>query len=77
MVTCRDVPAIADLALDPDGPRRQRLALYLHLATCRNCRTYVRGLSATRRLVGEALRREGDPAAVLDRLGVAGRDGTP
>jgi anti-sigma factor RsiW len=72
MIRCRDVPDLADLALDGDGPVRQRVSLAMHLAGCRDCRTYVRGLAATRRLVAAAVRAEGGAASVLGRLAGTG-----
>lgn len=52
-----------------DGPTRTRLMVSVHLAQCRNCRTYVQGLKIAMSLARDSLRR---PVAdeVLHALGL-------
>ena len=56
MLTCRDVHDLGSDYLDGTLPRRQRLAMRLHLALCRNCRHYLDQLRRTAALVRESLK---------------------
>jgi anti-sigma factor RsiW len=81
VLSCRDIPRLADAAIDRDGPVRDRIAVAFHLRLCRDCRTYVAGLRQTRRLVAASLRGPAPEALVADLVSrVAGRspdDGDP
>jgi hypothetical protein len=74
VLSCRDIPRLADAAIDRDGSIRDRIAVALHLRVCRDCRGYVAGLRQTRRLVAASLRRPAPEALVADLVGrAAGR----
>lgn len=81
MLTCSEIPALASDLIDGQLPLVQRARVQLHLALCPNCRTYVRGLSASIRLTAESLQRDHDTAAAdrviaaLVKAGVAGPEG--
>ena len=74
MLSCREV---ADLVASEDwrtAPLRRRAALFAHLAMCRYCRAYARGL----RRIGEMARRlyaprEVDPERAAQVLGAVRR----
>lgn len=68
-IKCRDIPEKANDYVDREGPVGVRLGVALHLATCSNCRTYVRGLRLTRRIAAASFRTEA-PDAVVTRLGL-------
>ncbi len=56
MLSCREIPNIASDYISREGSKRTRLMMSLHLAQCKNCRTYVRGLKITRSLVSDSIR---------------------
>ena len=63
-MTCRDVTDVLDRYLDGELPRRQRLAIKLHLLLCRNCRNYLRSYELTIRAAKAAmLDLDGPPPA--------------
>jgi anti-sigma factor RsiW len=68
VLSCRDIPRLADAAIDRDGPVRDRIAVAVHLGLCRDCRTYVAGLRQTRRLVAASVRGPAPEALVASLL---------
>lgn len=56
MLSCREIPEIASDYINREGSTRTRVMVSLHLAQCKHCRTYVRGLKITRSLVSESVR---------------------
>ncbi len=73
MLSCREIPNIANDYIDREGSTRTRVMVSFHLAQCKNCRTYVRGLKITRSLVSESIRQ---PVAdeLLQTLGLKNPD---
>lgn len=65
MLNCRELVAHSSDFLDGQLSVRQRLAVRVHLATCRNCRRFIRQMRVTQAL----LRRLPDaPIPELDAL---------
>lgn len=73
MLSCRDIPEIASDYINREGSMRTRMMMSLHLAQCRNCRSYVGGLKITRSLISESVR---GPVAdeLLQTLGLENPD---
>ena len=81
-MTCREVTDVLDRYLDGELPRRDRLALKLHLLVCRACRDYLRSYELTIRAAkGTMLNPDGPPPAdmpeELVKAILATRRGTP
>lgn len=66
---CKDIPGRADAYIDREGPIGERLGTALHLVTCHNCRSFVRGLRRTKLLAASSFRTQ-SPDAVVRRLGL-------
>lgn len=66
MLRCIDIPSRADGFVDGDGPLGERASVALHLTICSHCRTYVRGLRATRRLLADSFAEPAPDALVAD-----------
>lgn len=71
MLKCREIPDRASAYIDREGTVASLGAVALHLAACSNCRRYVRGLKAVRRLAAESFRDE-PPEALFGALDVGG-----
>jgi hypothetical protein len=56
-----------------EGSTRSQMMMSLHLAQCKDCRTYVRGLKVTRSLISESL-REPVSDELLEALGLKNPD---
>ncbi len=46
MLSCREVSKQSSLYLDGELPRRERMAMTMHLLMCHHCRRFVRQVSA-------------------------------
>lgn len=57
VLQCKDLPDVASDFISRTGPLRTQLMTAVHLAQCKNCRTYVHGLKITANLVRASLRR--------------------
>ena len=65
-MTCRDVTNILDRYLDGELPRRQCLAIRLHLLLCRDCRNYLRSYELTIRAAKAAMMLDLDGTTPTD-----------
>ncbi|WP_407050953.1 zf-HC2 domain-containing protein [Methyloraptor flagellatus] len=75
MLQCRDIPDRANAYIDREGSMASLAAVALHLTACTNCRRYMRGLRAVRRLAAASFRAE-SPDAALAALGLGDRSNT-
>ena len=73
MLSCREIPGIASDYISREGSTRTWMMMSLHLAQCKNCRTYVRGLKITRSLISESV-REPVSDELLQALGLKNPD---
>ncbi len=60
MITCREATRRTSRALDAPLPLGERLALGLHLAACRGCARYARGIRALHRALAVGAARRDD-----------------
>ena len=61
MLTCRDIAELVTDYLDGSMPLTDRLLFQVHLATCVNCRAYLRQLELTRDTLGKVPKVEVPP----------------
>lgn len=73
MLSCREIPDIASDYISREGSTLTRMMMSLHLAQCKDCRTYVRGLKITRSLISESV-REPVTDELLQTLGLKNPD---
>lgn len=73
MFTCRQIPDVASDYIDREGSKGTLVSVALHLATCRACRSYVRGLKTTRSITAMSLAGP-VPDALLVTLGLKDPD---
>lgn len=73
MLRCSEIPDLASDYIGREGSTRTRMMVSLHLAQCKNCRTYVRGLKMTRSLVTQSV-REPVSDELLQALGLKSPD---
>jgi hypothetical protein len=74
---CIQIPALANGYIDRELNLRDRVGVAVHLASCGNCRTYVRGLKLTRDVISQSVRAE-VPNTLLNAVGISrGNDGKP
>lgn len=70
MIICRDIPGLASDYISREVRLPTRLAISWHMAKCRNCRGYVRGLRNLRTLAGQSFQAEKLPASLMERLAI-------
>ncbi|MEK1907027.1 MAG: zf-HC2 domain-containing protein [Pseudomonas sp.] len=78
MLTCQELVAHSSDFLDGQLGFRERLAVRVHLASCRNCRRFIRQMRVTQavlRTLPDAAIPELD--ALAERLASQRRDETP
>ncbi len=73
MLSCREITDIASDYINREGSTRTWMMTSLHLAQCKNCRSYVRGLKITRSLISESV-REPVTDELLQKLGLTNPD---
>ena len=70
MLTCREMSELGSAIIDGQLNLRTRLAVFMHLRMCTNCRRYIRQLKATSQVLQRLPLDHGpvDAAAVLDKV---------
>jgi predicted anti-sigma-YlaC factor YlaD len=68
MLTCREMAQLGSDILDKQLSLGKRIAVYVHLRQCQNCRTYIKQLALTSAVL-QALAAPTDSAEVEATLG--------
>ena len=68
MLTCREMAQLGSDIIDKQLSLGKRIAVYVHLRQCKNCRTYIKQLALTSAVL-QALAVPTDSAGVEATLG--------
>lgn len=76
MLTCREMSELGSAIIDGQLNLRTRMAVFMHLRLCTNCRRYIRQLKTTSQVLQRLPLDQGpvDAAAVLDKVRKAADD---
>ena len=67
MITCKDIPQIANLHVDGNLPEELQIQVERHLLQCQTCAFEVRSIEQTKSMLAESFPRQESPASYRER----------
>src|SRR5258708_14406909 len=67
MITCKDIPQLANMHVDGELPEELQIQIERHLLQCQGCAFEVRSIEQTKSMLAESFPRQESPASYRER----------